>query len=57
MITTHGYMYSPPKTGGITLSYSFPSTLHKNYIPVYAIAFSAGLNVLEVHQLDKENDK
>ena len=36
------------------LSYSPASTLHPQ---VYAIAFSAGLNGLEVDQVDKENDK
>ena len=43
---------------GITLSYSPPSIhyIHKLYI-LYAIAFSAGLNGLQVDQVDSENDK
>ena len=55
MIATH--KYSPPKTGGITLSYSPPNThyIHKLYI--YAITFSAGLNGLQVDQVDRENEK
>ena len=55
MIASH--KYSPPKMGGITLLYSPPSI---RYIPKFyicAIAFSAGLNGLQVDQVDRENDK
>ena len=38
-----------------TLSYSTVSTLHPQVI--YAIAFSAGLNGLQVDEVDRENDK
>ena len=38
-----------------TLSYSPASTLHPHVI--YALAFSAGLNGLQIQQADRENDK
>ena len=52
-IITH--RQSPLKTAVATLSYSPVSTLHPQVI--YAIAFSAGLNDLQVDYVDKENDK
>ena len=55
MIATH--KYSPPKTGSITLSYSPPSIRYTSTSYIYAIAFSARLNGLQVDQVDRENDK
>ena len=55
MIAIH--KYSPPKTGGIMLSYSTLSIRYIHKLYIYAIAFSAELNSLQVYQVDKENDK
>ena len=41
------YRFSPPKTGGITFSYSPPSILHPQVIICNTVAFSAGLNGLQ----------
>ena len=50
MIAIH--KYSPPKTGGITLLSEY--TLHQ--LVIYT-QFSAGLNGLQVDQVDSESDK
>ena len=55
MIATH--KYSPPKTGGITLLYSPPSIRYIHKLSIYAIAFYARLNGLQVDQVNRENDK
>ena len=46
-------MYSPLKTGGFRLFYSPPTPTSYTC----TIAFSAGLNGLQVDQVDKENNK
>ena len=51
MIATH--KYSPPKTGGITHLRVYAASTSCTY----AVAFSAGLNGLQVDQVDRENDK
>ena len=54
---SHTHTAIVPATFKQTLSYSPPSIRYTSTSYIYAIAFSARLNGLQVDQVDRENDK